>query len=216
MASCTRCRPTALFLSLILVSVAGAIGLAVLPPEWREPLTRSLIGMTGAAFALILGVMLLVLVEGAWSRYFAPHVRSIRGACVYRGEVVYGWRIEDRNLLLITRRDRADFKAHTVKARMFAQSRTIKALQREGVPYVAVDCDAIGRGILRWGEQLELWPLLEKTGLLNPHHAVFGRTSLRPPEDDEAWRDFCRILWRQPAERSLALMLATQCRVERD
>jgi hypothetical protein len=211
MASSERCCPSAPFFLLALLAIVGAVGFASLPHEWREPLGRSLLGMTAAAFALILGVLLMVLVEGVWSRFFALHVRPIRGACSYRGEIVYGWAMLGRDLQLITRRQGVGFQAYTLNARLFARSRTVRALQREGVPFVDVNCDAIGRGILRWGEQLELLPLLEMTGLLNPHHSVFGRNELAKPHDAKAWREFCNALWKIPNERPLALMLATQC-----
>lgn len=214
MASSERCCSAAPYFFLTLFVVAGAVGFAALPPEWREPLGRSLLGMTAAAFALVLGVLLLMLVEGVWSRYFAMHVKPFGGACSYRGEVVYGWAVQGRDLLLITRRRGLGLQAHTLKARLLASSRTRKALTREGVPYVEVSCEAIGRGILRWGEQLELLPLLEKTGLLNPHHSVFGRNTLATPPDAKAWRAFCNALWKNPDERPLALMLATQCETE--
>jgi hypothetical protein len=102
-------------------------------------------------------------------------------------------------------------QARLIAPRMFARSRAVAALEQNHVPEVSVDTDAIGRGILRWGEQPRLLPLLDEAGLLAPHRTVFGREELPEPSNAVAWRELCNALWKQPHERPLALMLATRC-----
>jgi hypothetical protein len=105
-------------------------------------------------------------------------------------------------------------QAHTVSPRLVARARTLKALRAVHAPQIEIDCDAVGRGILRWGEQPHLLPLLQRAGLLDPHRPVFGNATLVDPADATAWRELCNALWKQPHERPMALMLATKCVAE--
>jgi hypothetical protein len=208
---CGSCRSISLCSAVFLFTVGGAVGFSALPPEWREPLARGLLGVTAAGSALFLGVLLLMLIESVWARYVANPLRHGNGVCCYEGEVVYGWQRAGRNLRLITRRRQVGMQARLIAPRMFARSRAVAALEQNHVPEVSVDTDAIGRGILRWGEQPRLLPLLDEAGLLAPHRTVFGREELPEPSNAVAWRELCNALWKQPHERPLALMLATRC-----
>ncbi len=208
---CGSCRSISFVSAVFLFAVAGAVGFTALPPEWREPLARGLLGVTAAASALFLGVLVLMLIEGGWARYFANPLRHGNGICCIEGEIVYGWHRVGRDLRLVTRRRGIGMKARTISPRLFARSRAVAALEENHVPEVSVDCDAVGRGVLRWGEQEHLRPLLQAAGLLDAHRPLFGRDDLPEPADAAAWRELCNALWKQPHERPLALMLATRC-----
>ncbi|MBX3459631.1 MAG: hypothetical protein KF696_06645 [Planctomycetes bacterium] len=195
----------------LVIASAIAVGIVIVPPAWHEPIAINLLGLSAAFGALTFGMLILGIVDALWTRFIAnPLSRDERGLRL-DGQVVYGYALEGRAIRIIARRRKHGFVAHTIKPLLIARARALSALAHEGVPFVRPDCDAIGRGILRWGEDIELLPLLERAGLLNPAHPVFGQPQVPRPADQAAWRELCNALYLRPHERPLALMLATRC-----
>lgn len=205
------CTIVPLFGLALVIACAIAIGAAFMPSAWLEPIAINLLGVSAAFGALTLGMLILGIVDALWTRFIAnPLDRDERGLRL-DGQVVYGYALEGKVLRVIARRRKHGFVAHTIRPRFIARARALGTLVEEHVPHVKLDCDAIGRGVLRWGQDIDLLPLLERAGLLNPAHPIFGQHVLPKPADPAAWRELCNELYLRPDERPLALMLATCC-----